>query len=248
MNLFITAFATCTRYPQEYNKNRMKSIVAPLLAAMAIEQDPDVLSAQFAATSDIVLAAPDIFSSSDAETFVNTCREQIEELQRVILEARISNDKITLEEYNIAIRSALEYMSSSLQAFIKITGPLFPSHGLFGVLNQAIREQLGLDGEKEWAVRLICDLIQYASPAAVAWTSGLLSIVGQGLSDLSESISYICGLYLILNIFRCVAEPLVRQISAFTVGVAAMNPEGLYAPFVQCRFIISSRWTIACTC
>ena len=165
----------------------MKSIVAPLLAAMAVEQDPEVLSAQFDATSDIVLAAPDIFTSSDAETFVNTCKEQIEELQRVMSEGPTEvYDKSSLEDYAHAVRSTLEYMSASLQAFIKTSGPAFPAHGLAGVLNQAIGEQLGLEGEKEWALRLVCDLIQYAAPAAVAWTSGLLSVVQEGLSDLRE--------------------------------------------------------------
>lgn len=164
----------------------MKSIVSPLLSAMAYEQDPEVLSAQFAATSDIVLAAPDIFTSSDAETFVKTCREQIEELQRVMSEGPVDGDKSSLEEYASAIRSTLEYMSASLQAFIKTSGPAFPAHGLAGVLNQAIGQQLGLDGEKEWALRFVCDLVQYASPAALAWTSGLLSVVQEGLSDSSE--------------------------------------------------------------
>lgn len=164
----------------------MRSIVPPLLAAMALEQDPDVLSAQFATTSDIVLAAPEIFSPSDAESFVTTCREQIEELQRVMAEVRETNDKQSLQEYPIAVRSALEYMSASLQAFIKTARTAFPAQGLFGVLNQAVAEQLGLEGEKEWALRLICDLIQYASPAAAAWTSGLLSVVRDGLSDLSK--------------------------------------------------------------
>ncbi|KAK9900799.1 ARM repeat-containing protein [Cystobasidium minutum MCA 4210] len=209
----IRAFSISTRHAEEYNKNRMKSVVAPLLSAMAFEQDPEVLSAQFAATSDIVLAAPDIFTASNAEIFVKTCGEQIEELQRVMSEGPTEDfDKASMEEYALAVRSTLEYMSASLQAFIKTSGPAFPAHGLAGVLNQAIGQQLGLEGEKEWALRLICDLIQYASPAAVAWTSGLLSVVREGLSDL---------------------KPLIRQICAFTVGTAAMNPEGLYAVF--CR-------------
>lgn len=169
----------------------MKSVVAPLLSAMAFEQDPTTLSAQFSATSDIVLAAPDLFTSEDAHTFVNTCREQIEELQRVMTEVRESNDKQSLEEYPASIRSALEYMSASLQAFIKVTGETFPVHGLADIVMKAVREQLGLEGEKEWALRLVCDLVQYASPAAVAWTSGLLPFTREGLSDLSKSMAMI---------------------------------------------------------
>jgi hypothetical protein len=77
-------------------------------------------------------------------------------------------------------------MSSSLQAFIKTAGAAFPVQRLFKTIHQALGEQLSLEGEKEWALRLICDLVQYASPSAVAWTSGLLPSVVDGLSDLSR--------------------------------------------------------------
>ena len=74
-------------------------------------------------------------------------------------------------------------MSSALRTFIQVTGTAFPVNVLFDVLNKAIRGQLELLGEKGWALRLVSDLIEFASPAALAWTASFLPYVGEGLES-----------------------------------------------------------------
>lgn len=155
---------------------------------MSSETDADVLSAQFAATSDIVLIAPHVFTAEHAITFVNVCAEHIQEMRRLVREAKDeSGESEYLDNYALTIKANLEYMSRSLRAFIQTIGTAFPIQGLYELMNLGIGEQLGLLGEKEWALRLLCDLIQFASPNALAYTSGLLASVTEGLLSLGRS-------------------------------------------------------------
>ena len=82
---------------------------------------------------------------------------------------------------------ALEYMSAALHAFINISRQQFPLDTLFKTLSDASQGALGLAGERDWALRLLSDLIEYASPAAMAWSAGFLPMIAQSLHDESES-------------------------------------------------------------
>lgn len=178
-----------TRYSEEYNLRLIGGTVPSLIAALTYENESEPLAALFRAASDVVLAVPEVFSQSDAECFVKAMRDQIEELQVYTsdLRTRSPPDLVTLQLAQEDAVWTLQSMTTTLACFLSVMGSDFPIQPLFNVFNQAVYGQLGVDGEREWAFRLIADLVKYASPAAMAWTAGFLPLVTDTLTSSSES-------------------------------------------------------------
>lgn len=171
---------------ESYQARLVEPAIRPLLEALAYEPEVEALSVLYAATSEIVAAVPEAFQPIDAETFVNACLEQIEQMRKSQQESRQQSlEDLSYHEENSSY--ALEYMSTALRAFIKLSREQFPLDALFKTLNLASRAELGLAGESEWALRLLSDVIEYASPAAMAWSAGFLPFIAQSLHDESES-------------------------------------------------------------
>ena len=181
----VRGFKISTRHTEGYNTQIIGTIVPPLLTALAYEEQSEALSMLFEATSEIVIAAPEVFTATDAAMFVDAVREQIEGLKKQAQELREnqSENSTSAEFTTQASRSPLEYISQALQAFIKTTRFDFPIQGIFHIFSIAMHEGLEIPGEKEWALKLAADLIEFASPSAMAWTAGFLGSVKDGIGS-----------------------------------------------------------------
>ena len=184
----VRGFKVSNRHSEGYNSQVIGALVGPLLNALAYEDQPEPLSALFSATSEIALVAPEAFTAPDIANFVKAISNQIEGFKKQAQELREDTtiEVETLQQCMQASRSTLEYVSQALKAFLKNVGPKFPIQGLFDVFRLAVHGALAVDGEKEWAYRLIADIVEYASPNAMLWTGSFLPLVKDGISSQSE--------------------------------------------------------------
>lgn len=185
MPLLPSAIKVVLPSPDSYHPRLVEPAIRPLLDALAYEPDVEPLSVLYSATSEIVAAVPEAFQPVDAETFIGACLEQIEQMRKLQKDGN-SQRAEDLAYYRENFQSALEHMSAALQAFIKISKDQFPLDALFETLEAASKGELGLTGEREWALRLLSDLIEHASPAAMAWSAGFLPTIAESLHDESE--------------------------------------------------------------
>jgi hypothetical protein len=227
----VRAFRGTHQVGNDYSPKYVENAIPPLLAALAYETEPDALGAMFTATSEVVLAAPDAFTAENAATFVKAVSEQIEGIKQSI-ETRATLDE---ESRTIAAEQdevTLEYISRALQAVIRTTGPNFPIQRLFQALGSAIHGELGIRGDREWGLRMVADLVEFASPNSVAWTAGFLPTVREGLRS---EVMLILPEVIKPSTQPCPIEPTLRRICVYTTGAAALVPEGLFANFYRCQ-------------
>lgn len=180
--MLVAAIKTVLPSQQSYGPRLVEPAIMPLLEALAYEPEVEPLSTLYSATSEILAAVPEAFQPVDAETFVAACIEQVEQMRKAQEELRTKKSE-DLKYQEDDSRYALRFMSTALQAFIKISGGQFPFDAIFETLKSASQGNLGLAGEQEWALRLLSDLIEYASPAAMAWSAGFLELIAQCLQD-----------------------------------------------------------------